>query len=87
MIAEPGSAMIVEPASHLAVPPNNRRHNPLVTGLLFKNLHPVPHLQHVLYNDLIYLDINKSIFLCLLSLLEQFLYFYSHIISKKALDS
>ena len=39
MIAEPGSAMIVELASHLAVPPYNRRHNPFVTGLLFKNLH------------------------------------------------
>ena len=38
MIAEPGSAMIVEPASHLAVPPNNRLNNPFITGLLFKNL-------------------------------------------------
>ena len=40
MIAEPGSAIIVEPESHLAVPPNNRRQNPFVTGLIFKNLPP-----------------------------------------------
>ena len=40
MIAEPGSAMIVELASQLAVPPYNRRHNPFITGLLFKNLRP-----------------------------------------------
>ena len=40
MVAEPGSVMIVQLASNLAVPPNNRCHNPFVTGLLFKNLHP-----------------------------------------------
>ena len=44
MIAELGSAMIVEPASHLAVPPNNRPHNPFVTGLLFINLLPGEHI-------------------------------------------
>ena len=38
MIAELGTAMIVVPASHLAVPPSNRRHNPFITGLIFKNL-------------------------------------------------
>ena len=38
MIAEPGSAMIVELASQLAVPPYNRLNNPFVNGLLFKNL-------------------------------------------------
>ena len=46
MIAEPGSAMIVELASQLAVPPYNRRHNPFVTGLLFKNLRPGPSSIH-----------------------------------------
>ena len=40
MIAEPGAAMFVEPASQLAVPPSTRRNNPFVTGLLFKNLPP-----------------------------------------------
>ena len=40
MIAEPGAAMFVEPASQLAVPPSTRRNNPFVTGLLFKNLRP-----------------------------------------------
>ena len=38
MIAELGAAMIVAPASNLAVPPSNRRHNPFKTGLMFKNL-------------------------------------------------
>ena len=41
MIAELGTAMIVAPASHLAVPPNNRRHNPFVIGLILKKFTPV----------------------------------------------
>ena len=41
IIAKLGAAMIVVPASHLAVPPSNRHHNPFVTRLIFKNLPPV----------------------------------------------
>ena len=38
MIAELGIAIIMAPASNLAVPPSNRRQNPFATGLIFKNL-------------------------------------------------
>ena len=41
MIAGLGAAMIVVPASHLAVRPRNRRQNPFIIGLIFKNLQPV----------------------------------------------